>query len=58
MWSLGPNGEDDNGTDSQGHFVDGEHAPVDWYNEHEPREGADDVVVRLPIPPIELPEPR
>lgn len=58
LWSLGPNGIDDGGTDARGHFVDGEHAPVDWYNEREPRDGADDLVVRLPIPPIELPDPR
>ncbi len=55
LYSLGANGEDDGGSDSQGEFVDGESAPIDWLNERPKPDGPDDLVVGLPIPVLEMP---
>lgn len=55
IWSLGRNGVDDNGSDQSGEIVDGEYAPIDWTGERPKPDGPDDVVVRLPVPALELP---
>jgi hypothetical protein len=55
IWSLGRNGVDDGGSDQSGEFVNGEYAPIDWTGERPKPEGPDDVVVRLPVPALELP---
>ncbi len=55
IWSLGSNGVDDGGSDQSGEFVDGEYAPIDWTGERPKPDGPDDVVVRLPVPTLELP---
>lgn len=55
LYSLGVNGEDDGGSDADGDFIDGEHAPIDWLDERPKPRGPDDLVVRLPIPELELP---
>ncbi|WP_146445139.1 hypothetical protein [Botrimarina colliarenosi] len=55
IWSLGHNGVDDGGSDRSGEFVAGDYAPIDWTGERPKPDGPDDVVVRLPVPRLELP---
>ncbi len=55
IWSLGRNGVDDGGSDQSGEFVNGDYAPIDWTGERSKPDGPDDVVVRLPVPVLELP---
>ena len=56
LWSVGPNEWDDGANDQLGDFNDGDHAPIDWLGERDPRPNADDIVVRFPIPPLVIPE--
>jgi len=58
IWSLGRNGVDDGGSDQTGEFVNGDYAPIDWTGERSQPDGPDDVVVRLPVPALELPGAR
>lgn len=55
IYSVGKNGRDDRANDERGDFLDGEHAPVDWFGDRVKPEGVDDLVVRIPVPPLELP---
>lgn len=56
LWSVGENGVDDSANDADGDFVDGEYAPIDWFGERDKPEGVDDLVVRLPVPALRLPD--
>lgn len=56
LWSVGENGVDDRANDADGEFNDGDYAPIDWFGEREKPEGVDDLVVRLPVPELRLPD--